>query len=183
MSWDWSAFLGGGLYGLGKNAYDNGKGWFNGRSNVPQIPQNPYLGNYNSLIGQLTQQANGQGPSVSQGVYQQAHDTGMHDVQSMARGGSAGAARAGMQQMGNMNMNLAQGYSNARLQEQLNAQQALSGVLGGASNAWFQPQSANLQATMGTQTNGQQLLALLQQLTQSGATLAQKGATAGAGGV
>ena len=65
--------------------------------------------------------------------------------------------------MGKANAGLAQGYSNARLQEQMAARQQLQGALSGAGTAWFQPQQANLQATLGTQSNGQQLMGVLGQ--------------------
>lgn len=139
--------------------------WFNSRSNVPQIPQNPYMGQWNTIIAQLQQGARGQGQSVAGNAYQQAHGQGMRDQMTMAAGGSAGRARQAGVNMGRMNQGLAQGYSNARLQEQLAMQQALQAALTGAGTAWFQPQAANLQATLGTPTNGQQLTNFLQQLT------------------
>jgi hypothetical protein len=156
--------------GLTGGAWGRTKEWFN-KKNAPQIGQSPYLGGYDRLISQLQHQASGRGPSLAGNAYRQAHGQGMNDVMAMSRGGSAGAARAGMRQMGAMNQGLAAGYSNARLQEQLAARQQLQGALGGASNAWFQPQQANLQATMGTQSNGQQLMGMLSQLTGSIASL------------
>lgn len=183
MSWNWYDYAltagTGGLYGAGKLAMDKSArdqltGWMGGRSNVPQIGQNPYLGDWRNLIGQLQQTASGNGPSLAGNAYQQAHAQGLSDQMSMAAGGSAGAARQAGMNMTRMNQGLAAGYSNARLQEQLAAQQALQGALSGAGNAWFQPQQANLQATLATPTNGQQLLNFLSQLTQGGAMLAGK---------
>lgn len=137
------------------------------KKNAPQIGENPYLGGWNDLIGQLQQQSssNYQGPSLAQNAYREAHGQAMNDYASMSHGGSAGAARQAQRNMGQANAGLAQGYSNARLQEQLAARQMLQGSLAGAGNAWFQPQAANLGATMNTQSNGQQLMNFLAQLT------------------
>jgi hypothetical protein len=135
--------------------------WGKKRDNVPQIDQNPYMGNWNSLIGQLEQQASGKGPSLAGDAYKQAHQTGMNNLMAMSRGGSAGGTRMAGRQMGQMNQGLSQGYANARLAEQLAARQALSQSLMGAGNAWFQPQQANLQATMATPTNMQMLTKML----------------------
>lgn len=167
----WTDFVPSVPFQLGRAAYNKGKGWFNTK-NAPQMPANPYQGNWDGLIGQLTQQANGQGPSLAQGAYQSAHDQGVHDIQSMSRGGSSGAARRGVQAMGQMNTNMTQGLQNARLQEQMQAQQSLMGALQGAGNAWFQPQAVNLNAQLNSPSNGQQLLALLQQLTMAGGQVA-----------
>lgn len=147
-------------------------GWM-GQKNAPQIPQNPYLGDWGSLIGQLQKTASGTGPSLAGNAYQQAHAQGLRDQRSMAAGGSAGAARQAGMNMVHMNQGLAAGYSNARLQEQLAAQQALAGALAQAGNAWFQPQQANLQAQLGTPSNGQQMMNFLQQLALGGASLAK----------
>lgn len=148
-----------------------------GQRNAPQIGENPYMGQWGTLLSQLQQQAAGQGPSLAQNAYREAHDQGMAGVQAMSRGGSAGAARGGMNMMGRMNQGLAQGYSNARLQEQLAARQQLQAALTGAGNAWFQPQQMNLQAMMGTPTNLQTLLNMLQQGGMAGAQIASMGKT------
>jgi hypothetical protein len=99
----------------------------------------------------------------------------MNDYQSMSHGGSAGAARMAGRNMGMANQGLAAGYSNARLQEQLAARQQLQGALSGASNAWFQPQQANLSAQMGQQTNAQQLMGFLEQLGAIGGKMSGTG--------
>lgn len=152
-------------------------GWAGKKPTAPQIPSNPYLGDWGSLIGQLQQTASGQGPSLAGGAYQQAHAQGLQDQRSMAAGGSAGQARQAGMNMTRLNQGLAQGYSNARLQEQLAAQQSLMAALSGAGNAWFQPQQANLQAQMGVMgmpSNGQQLMNFLMQLGMGAGTLATK---------
>jgi hypothetical protein len=133
----------------------------NGRGNVPQIQQNPFMGDWKSLIGQLQTTASGNGPSLAGNAYKQAANDQMHAAQSMAAGGSAGGARQAQMMMGRTNQGIANGYSNARLQEQLAAQQMLSGALQGAGNAWFQPQAANLSATLGSPTNLQKFLSIL----------------------
>lgn len=162
---------GGANLGWMGNAGKGVKNWM-GKKNAPQIPQNPYLGDWGALLGQLQQTAAGKGPSLAAGAYQQAHGQALQDQRSMAAGGSAGQARQAGMNMVKQNQGLAQGVSQVRLQEQLAAQQALQAALTGAGNAWFQPQAANLQATLGTQTNGQQLLNFLQQLGMGAGTLA-----------
>src|SRR4249919_524836 len=107
-TWDWAKYAINPLYGL----YDDrGKiaDWANKRSNVPQIGANPYQQDWTGLVNQLKQTASGRGPSVAQGAYQAAHDQGMNDIQSMARGGSSGGARASLNAMGNMNTSMTQG--------------------------------------------------------------------------
>lgn len=151
-------------------------GWWNDK-NAPQIGANPYQGGWDALIAQLTDQANGQGPSLAGNAYMEAQQTGMQNVLSMSRGGSAGAARAGMQNLGKMNQGLAHGYSNARLQESLAARQQLQAALAGAGNAWFQPQQLNLQAQMNAQSNGQQLMNFIQQGASTAASIYGMGAT------
>lgn len=146
--------------------------WAQQKPNVPQIPQSPYLQNYNTLIGQLEQQSRGEGPSLAGNAYRQAHGQAMNDYASMSNGGSAGNARMAQRNMGSANANLQAGYSNARLQEQLAARQMLQGALSGANAAWFQPQQTNLAATMGSPTNMQQLTGLLQQLGMVGGMVA-----------
>lgn len=150
-----NAATGGDPFGAGK--------WLNKRPNQVQMPANPYQGQWDALLGQLSETAAGRGPSLAGDAYKQAHAQGMNDTLAMSRGGSAGAAHAGMQQMGRANQGFAQGYANARLQEQLAARQQLTGALQGAGQAWWQPQYTNLLSQMGTPTNMQTLLQLLQQ--------------------
>jgi hypothetical protein len=163
----------GGMGGIGD--------WLNGRSNVPQIGANPYQGDWTSLIRQLQQTAAGNGPSLAGNAYKQAASDAMRNAGSMAGSGSAGGQRQAQYQMGLTNQGLAQGYANARLQEQLGAQQMLSGALQGGGNAWFQPQQANLNATMSTPTHLQQLMGFLSQLGGSGSAMSGSGGGAGAG--
>lgn len=172
-----SKALGGkGLSGDLKSAYS----WGQKRPGAPQIGQNPYMGQWDTLLGQLQQQASGQGPSLAENAYRQAHAQGLRDQMSMASGGSAGRARQAGMNMARANQGLAAGVSNARLQEQLAARQALQAALSGAGNAWFMPQQANLQAQIATPTNMQQLMNFMQQLAVSGGSIASKAATGGA---
>jgi hypothetical protein len=147
-----------------------------GKRNAPQIGENPYMSDWGSLLKQLKGTADGTGMqgSVALGAYQQAHNQGVRDQASMAAGGSAGQVRQAGMNVARMNQGLQQGYSNARLQEQLAAPQSLQGALTNAGNAWFQPQQANLQAQMNTPTNGQQMMQFLQQLFAGGASIAGK---------
>lgn len=153
------------------NVFSAASNWLN-KKNAPQIGANPYQGQWDSLISQLTAQGNGQGQSLAGNAYKEAQQTGMQNVLAMSRGGSAGAARGGGQMLGKMNQGFNQGYSNALLQEKLAARQQLQMALAGAGNAWFQPQQMNMQAQMGTQTNGQQLMNFGTQLLSSFAPFA-----------
>jgi hypothetical protein len=136
--------------------------------NAPQIGPNPYQEQWAPLLSQLQQQASGEGPSLAGDAFKQANATGMNQQLAMARGGSAGGARQAGMNMAGMNQGLAQGYANARLQEQLAARQMLTQALQGAGNMWFQPQDANLRAQVGTPNNMQQMLSFLMQAGQIG---------------
>lgn len=155
--------------------------WFGERS-APSIQQDPYQKNWRGLIGQLEAQSRGDGPSLAGDAFKQATQTGMNNVRSMSRGGTAGAVRQGQTQMGRLNQGLAQGYSNARLQEQLAARQMLTGALQGAGQAWFLPQHANLLAQLQSPTHLQQLMGIASQLFSAGGIMAG-GAPAGGGKV
>jgi hypothetical protein len=181
MGWKWYDTLGtaltGGAYLGGKYALDKGfrndvNNFANKRPGAPSMPSNPYQGQWDSLIGQLQQGASGNGPSLAGEAFKEANQKGMQNVLSMSRGGTAGATRMGQQQLGQMNQGMAQGYSNARLQEMLANRQMLQGALGGAGQAWFQPQWANMQGQMGTPTNFQNITGFLQQLLSAGGTIA-----------
>lgn len=166
----------------GQGLSDNAKAaweWGKGRPMAPEMPANPYQQNWGSLVTQLEAQSRGDGPSLAGDAYKMAHAQGMRGMQSMSRGGSAGAARAGMLGMGRMNQGLAQGYSNARLQEQLAARSQLTQALGGAGDAWFRPQYANLQAQLGTPSNAQMLMNFLQQQSAGAAQMLSKAGTGG----
>lgn len=146
--------------------------WGKGRSTAPQMPTDPYQSQWGDLIGQLRQTANGQGESLAGNAFKQASDEGMQQQMSLARGGSPGAARQAGINMGALNQGQAFGYSNARLQEQLAARQQLQQALTNAGNAWFQPQSQNLQAQLQSPTNMQMLTNFLGQIMSAGGTVA-----------
>ena len=190
--WDYAAmaanpFWAGQAFGLGKASGHGAslKGawkFLTDRPTAPQMGQNPYQSQWNDLITQLGAQARGEGPSLAGEAFKQGSQTGMNQALAMGRGGSAGATRAAQMQLGRANQGMAQGYSNARLQEQFAARQALTGALGGAGQAWFQPNYANLQTQLQSPTN-------LQMLTQFGAQafgglgqLSNRGGGQGGGG-
>lgn len=147
------------LLGKGANAAWE---WGSKRPEGPQIAQNPYMSDWQNLIGQLGARARGDGQSLAGDAFKQASAAGMRQQQALAAGGSAGGARQAGMNMQRINQGQAFGYSNARLQEQLASQQALQGALTNAGNAWFQPQQANLQAQLAQPTNMQMLTSFLQ---------------------
>lgn len=155
--------------------------WGQQRPGAPSMGQNPYQSNWGNLIGQLEQQSRGEGPSLAGNAFREASDTAMKQQLAMSAGGSAGAARQAGLNMGQIGQGLAQGYSNARLQEQLAARQMLTGALSGAGQAWFQPNMANLQAQLQSPTNLQMITGLLQQGLTAGAMMTPSGQAARAG--
>ncbi len=126
--------------GLG-GVFNSVSDWLGQKQN--QIGTNPYQGQWNNLIGQLSKQASGQGPSMAGDAFKQASDHAMQQQMALARGGTAGGARQAGMNMGQLGQGQAFGYANARLQEQMAAKQALMQALQGAGNAWWQPQQAN----------------------------------------
>ncbi len=147
----------------------------------PYVGASPYQGGFNSLINQLTQQANGQGPSLAGNAYNQASNQAMAQQSALSQGGaSAGAGRQAAMNMANIGQGQAAGYANARGQEQVASQSALSQALAAGNNADFQRQQQNsnawqdilaqqlgitkaqLQAMMGQQSNFQTLGGLVQ---------------------
>lgn len=146
--------------------------WGKERSTAPQMPGDPYQGQWGDLIQQLQRQSNGQGESLAGDAFRQASDEGLRQQMTMSHGGSAGAARQAGINMGRINQGQAFGYSNARLQEQLAARQQLQSALTNAGNAWFQPQQQNLQAQLQSPTNMQMLTNFLGQIFSAGGTAA-----------
>ena len=86
------------------------------------------------LIGQLQQQAAGQGPSLAARQLRDATDRGIAQQQAMAAGAApgqqAGAATMAAQQAGQLQSGMAGQAAQARIAEQLAARQQLAGVLG-----------------------------------------------------
>jgi hypothetical protein len=129
--------VGGGLYGA----------LFGGDGNkAPQVGgPNPYQGNWNDLISQLKQRASGQGPSLAADAYGKAADDSLKAQQALSASGSPGAMRQAGMNMGQIGQGLAQGYGHARNEEMMGAQGQLQAALGGAGQAWMQPQALDLQ--------------------------------------
>ena len=111
----------------------------NGRPDVRMnmAPQNQFRQGQTDLVGQLQQQAMGQGPSVAQGAFNQANDQNIANANAMAasaRGNinPAMVQRLAMQNQAQGAQNLAGQYATARAGEQVAAQDCLAGVLGNA---------------------------------------------------
>lgn len=117
------------------------------------IGANPYQQGWDSLIGQLQAQSQGMGPSLADSQYRAAHQDALASQLALSRGRGPGAARQGMMNMGRMGQGLAQGAAQARLQEQLAAQQALAGAMSSAGQADFQRAYANQNAYTGVMNN------------------------------
>lgn len=93
--------------------------------------QSPFAsGDWNSLIQQLSAQAQGQGPSMAGMAYNKGmQDTGAQ-LGSMARGSaSPAAAYQAMLQQGKLGQGQAAGYAQARTGEMMASQQALGNAL------------------------------------------------------
>lgn len=163
----------------GRGSLGDAWGWLNSRPKGPQIGENPYTADWQSLISQLGARARGDGQSLAGDAFKQASAAGMRQQQAMAAGGSAGAARQAGMNMQRINQGQAFGYSNARLQEQLAAQQALQGALTNAGNAWFQPQQMNLQAQLAQPTNMQTLTSLISGIAGIGGMIGGGGGSRG----
>jgi len=85
---------------------------------------------WNTLIGQLQARANGTAPSVAGNAFKQASQTAQNSLSSLAANSAApGATRAAIMQQGKINQGMAQGYSQAALQEQQGAEGALQNAL------------------------------------------------------
>lgn len=93
--------------------------------------RNPYAGQeWGGLVGQLQQQASGQGPSLAMDAYRKASQDNMGALSSMANGSnSPAAARQAMIQQGRVGQGMAAGLSTARTQEQMAAQDSLARAL------------------------------------------------------
>lgn len=115
-------------------------------------PQDPQAGNYkqlnqqgySSLIQMLQARAAGQGPSVAGDAYNNASTNAMQNMMTMSNSGNESQARQAMQQMGNVNQGLAQGYASARNQEMQGATGQLGSVLGQYGTTLNQQDSSQL---------------------------------------
>lgn len=94
--------------------------------------QSPFAGSeWGGLISQLQNTAAGRGPSVAGDAYRQASMDNSAALASMGQASnSPAAARQAMLQQQRVGQGLAGGYAQARNQEMLGAQNALSGALG-----------------------------------------------------
>ncbi len=157
----WGALVGG-LIGTGFG------GLF---SNVPgKRVKPPDTSNWDALIGQLQQKAAGNGRSLAGEAYKSAQQTGMNNVLAMSRGGSAGAARQGIQTLGEQNQGLAKGYADAKLAEQNVYQQQLQSALVGRDAAMGMGNAENRAQANDALAAQQREMATYAQLAQAGAT-------------
>lgn len=150
-----------------------------GAPQIDQAAQGQLRGQQQDLIGQLRQQAAGQGPSIAEQQLRRSTDRAIAQQQGLAA--SAGpqnqalAARMAAQQGGAMQSGMAGQAADARMQEQLNAQQQLGGLLSGARGQDIGLAQAQAQMGLqGMQLNDQRALELLRQEMQN-AELQQRG--------
>lgn len=109
-------------------------------------PNSQYQGQYGALIQQLTNRANGAGPSLAGDAYNQAAAEGMQRAMAMSNSGNPGGARAGLQQIGAANQGMASGYANARNQEMLGAQGQLGTTINMADASQLSRDKMNQEA-------------------------------------
>lgn len=171
--------LGMGRYGVDSNAFGavgNAGGMYGsagaaGNSNILNgADQQAARDQQNQLIQMLMAQANGTGPSVAQQQLKQATDRNVNQTMGMMasqRGAGAGAsayqaANAG----GQAGQQMASDSATLRLQEQMQAQQALGGIVGGMRG---QDQSWQTTALQQKQMNDQ----MVQFYTSQGMSIEQ----------
>lgn len=110
------------------------------RALIDQKAQAEFRLGQQNLIGQLAMQASGRGPSVAGAQLQQASQANQAATFAQlasARGGvnGAGLARNAMNTSANIQAQTSRDAAVARMQEQMNAQQGLAGVLNQARGA------------------------------------------------
>lgn len=105
--------------------------------------QDPYSAQQGQLIQMLMAQAQGTGPSLAGMQYERANQDAMSNAMAMSRGRGAGAGRNAANVIGGLGQSLAAGSAEARLREQMMAQQALQGSLSAAGQINFQRAAAN----------------------------------------
>jgi hypothetical protein len=108
--------------------------------------QSPYAGQYGQLITMLQNRAQGIGPSVAGDAYKTASTDAMSRAATLSNSGNAGATRLALQQMGNQEQGLAQGYATARNQEMVGATGQLSSTLNSADSSQLLRDKANQEA-------------------------------------
>lgn len=117
-----------------------------GSSPMPNVGgPNPYQGDWNTLIQQLRERSAGGGPSLAGDAYNTAYNQGENALAATSHSGRAGAAQMAATGGQNLTSQLASGYAKARNEEMIDNEDALSGALTGAGNAWLAPQQLELQ--------------------------------------
>lgn len=109
-------------------------------------PQGSQVGNHNALISMIRGRAMGQGPSLAEDAYKQASSNTLNNLLTMSHGSTPGAARAAVNQMGNINQGMASGLAQARNQEIVGATGQLGQAINAADNSLLQRERANQDA-------------------------------------
>lgn len=108
-------------------------------ANINKAPQEQFRNQEMSLASALQAQAAGQGPSLAQSQLQQGTDRNIAQalaMQASMRGQTAGQGLRNIaQQTSQLNSQAARDSAALRMQEQMNAQQQLAGVLGQGRSA------------------------------------------------
>lgn len=129
--------------GLGVSGASNGNNGAGNGGLIPNYGKNNALmsglldgktpfasGDWDGLIKQLTDRANGTGESLAKQNYNMASQNTTNSIASMARGsGSPGSSQEAMIQMGRVGQGQAAGLATAGTQEQQSAQEGLSKAL------------------------------------------------------
>lgn len=106
----------------------------------------PYAGQQGQLIAMLQNRAAGNGPSVAGDAYKSAAADAMARAMSLSNSGNAGSTRLALQQMGNQEQGMAQGYAAARNQEMQGATGQLGTVINQADTSQLLRDKANQEA-------------------------------------
>lgn len=108
----------------------------------------PYKNSYDEFLGQLKNQAMGNGPSLAENMYRQRQGEGLQQMLSMQAGRNPGMARQAAYAGGQMQQGLNSAATDARLAEQQQAQQMYGGMLNSANQADFQRSATDLQSRL-----------------------------------
>lgn len=149
---------GGGWLSDMANGLSNAIGLGNIINGPPKLPVNPYQSQWDALLNQLRDQANGIGPSVAQQQYRQAQQQAMGSMISLSHGRGPGAARLATQGMTQIGEGETSGLALAKTQEMMAAKQAYEQALAAASSQAGAAQLAQFQANQNTPSGGKQLL-------------------------
>jgi len=134
----------------------------------PQAGVSGFRSGQQGLVGLLEAQARGQGPSAAQLQLKDAMSRNVSAQQALMASG--GSARSASQQAGALGASLSNQAAQARVQEQLGAQQQLGAALQGARGQDMQRNIANMEAQLRSRgLNDQQIRAMLElELRQAG---------------